>query len=139
MGIRVYTSKDTIGYAYKKIGCYAMQMANNISATSFSGQSLNNIKSQITSVKRLDEKILSLSSYAFANCPKISSVAFNDTLLSVGSFCFKNCVSLVTARYPCSLREIGEGAFVGCRNLKRLDQKWFHDDSSEIDTDCTLK
>jgi hypothetical protein len=58
-----------------------------------------------------------ISSNAFANNTRITSVSFGSNIQNIGNGAFKNCSGLTVITMPSSLRTIGAEAFYNCRNL----------------------
>ena len=84
----------------------------SVGASNFSGwKSLNYIYVRSGSLVRIGPD-------AFANCPNLRVVDFEDTLVSIGSGAFRNCPSLRYVEFPESLRSIEDRAFASCENLR---------------------
>lgn len=139
MGIKVYSEHSDLRYKYSRAGRYSMQLANNVSAAVFSGESTNNLKSQLVSVQNLNEKFMRMGVTAFAGCTGLSSVTFNDTIEEICASCFSECPNLASAPISPSVREIGDCAFSRCRNMVRFEFKHFEDDDACGDVAFVLK
>ena len=63
-------------------------------------------------VLEIPEGITVLGEDSFSYCSDFSSVIFPSTLLSVGARAFAGCPALVDVDFNEGLREIGEDAFV---------------------------
>ena len=64
--------------------------------------------------------LLSISEYAFYECPALCSVTFGPSLETIGSNAFRRCPNLKDLVLPSSLRTIEEEAFRGCHSLKEV-------------------
>lgn len=64
--------------------------------------------------------LLSISEYAFYECPALCSVTFGPKLEIIGSNAFRRCPTLKDFVLPSSLKTIEEQAFRGCQSLKEV-------------------
>ena len=65
----------------------------------------------------MEMTVAAIGDQAFYAKSNISAINFNNNIVSIGSFAFANCESLTEIKAPASLEEIGEGAFFGCDAL----------------------
>lgn len=61
-----------------------------------------------------------ISSFAFANCPRLTSITFKGNVINIERSAFKNCAKLESITIPYSVKSIGDQAFLGCSSLKSV-------------------
>ena len=61
-----------------------------------------------------------ISSYAFYNCIKLTSVVIGDSITSIGDDAFYSCSSLTSIEIPDSVTYIGNSAFGRCTRLTSI-------------------
>ncbi len=64
--------------------------------------------------------IVTIGDYAFADCPKLTTVDWGTSLASIGEYAFRDCDVLDAISMPSSLKQIEWGAFNGCLGLKKV-------------------
>lgn len=78
---------------------------------------------KVTQVK-FEGSVTSIGSYAFLNCPSLTSITIPDSVVSIGAFAFCNCSNLENVVMPndsnSSLKSIGANAFYQCKKLKSI-------------------
>lgn len=78
---------------------------------------------KVTQVK-FEGNVTSIGSYAFLNCPSLTSITIPDSVVSIGAFAFCNCSNLENVVMPndsnSSLKSIGADAFYQCPKLKSI-------------------
>lgn len=78
---------------------------------------------KVTQVK-FEGSVTSIGSYAFLNCPSLTSITIPDSVVSIGAFAFCNCSNLENVVMPndsnSSLKSIGADAFYQCKKLKSI-------------------
>lgn len=65
----------------------------------------------------VEEGITSISSFAFTECPALTSVSLPGSLTSLGASAFAYCTALEEITLPSSLTDINNDAFKGCSKL----------------------
>ena len=68
----------------------------------------------------LDGEIKNISSSAFKDCSKLSSITIPNSIKSIGNYAFSDCTNLKTITIPNSIISIGSNAFSDCTNLKAI-------------------
>ncbi len=63
---------------------------------------------------------LSIGSYAFNDCDKLTNIIIPNSVTSIGVCAFNDCDSLGSITIPASVTSIGGGTFGGCSNLKSI-------------------
>ena len=65
----------------------------------------------------IDNRITSLSQYAFLGCTGLTSVTIPSSVTTIGSSVFQGCTGLTSVTIPSSVTTIGSGAFSNCNKL----------------------
>ena len=66
-------------------------------------------------------RVVSVESYAFANCNYLTSVVFPDTVTQIEAYAFWFCHALNAIVIPNSVIQIGNSAFAFCESLTAID------------------
>lgn len=110
-----YCSQD--GVLYNKDKSTLVAYPQNKSGKSFKAPASVNEIAQSAFAKAINLEKVELpdvkviKSYAFEDCPKLSSVTLSDKLTEIGSDAFYSCMKLKSLRVPESLETIGTCAF----------------------------
>ena len=112
----------------------------DLSSATYIGERAFHYCESLVSVK-LGEGVISISTYAFANCSALKSINLEgveyidesafaetaltevslDSIVAVGKYAFTTCESLTSVSLNPSCTEILEGAFASCTALRRVD------------------
>ncbi len=68
----------------------------------------------------LAEGVTTLSDYAFADCPKLTSVKVTNSFAGLGAHTFENCTALNDFEIKYTVKAIGEYCFRNCTSLKSM-------------------
>ncbi len=68
----------------------------------------------------IPDSVVSIGSFAFCNCVKLTNVDIPDTVLSIGDNAFNHCTELIQLKLPNKLESIGVGAFTCCFALEEI-------------------
>lgn len=113
-------------------GCATLSNVNFKTAVNLSGMGSRAFAESAVTEVDLSEctQLAELPNYAFAWCPNLEKVVFNEGLESIGSGCFAVCEKLEKVEFPESLKRIGlsdydedeenPGAFRDCDALKTV-------------------
>ena len=76
-------------------------------------------------VKSFDElqyfvNIVSIGSYAFSDCSKLTNITVPEGVNSIGDSSFSGCSGLISVTIPESVVSIGSYAFIGCSSLTSI-------------------
>jgi hypothetical protein len=69
----------------------------------------------------IGEGVTTVSSYAFADCSKLTSAAIPASVTDIGVAAFRSCSGLASVGIPEGVRRIGNSAFFGCSKLTAVD------------------
>ena len=64
--------------------------------------------------------VTGIDTYAFANCPAITSVTIPDSVTFIGDGAFGECIGLTGIAIPASVTSIGSGVSEGCTSLVNI-------------------
>ena len=70
--------------------------------------------------EEIEYTIVSLSSYAFAQCEGLTSVTIPNTVTTIGEGAFAFCPSLKTVTLGSNVQTIDGGAFFGCNSIQSM-------------------
>lgn len=65
--------------------------------------------------------VTNINSYAFCDCPSITSIIIPNGVTSIGNCAFSDCTGLTSIILPESLTTIGASAFFDCKNLSIIN------------------
>ncbi len=108
----------------------AVELENGNTAVSvIDGAIIDNSKNELVlyipqagiSQYTIPDHITSIGSYAFCNCPDLTSVSLPASLITIGANAFAYCTNLESIELPDSLQSIGASAFAWCENLKAIE------------------
>ena len=69
----------------------------------------------------LEEGIVNIGNYAFAECQELSHIEIPKTVTCIGNGAFKNCKQISSIFIPDTVTQIGYEAFYYCQNMSELD------------------
>lgn len=98
-------------------GCAASSIPSDGSVTTIGAHAFDGVK---LSKLIIPDKIVTLGSYAFANCTNITSLTLGGSLTTIGSNCFSYCAGLETLVIN-GVPNIGQRAFASCYNLQQVN------------------
>ena len=67
----------------------------------------------------IQQGITAIGDYAFANCPRLTSVNIADSVESIGYYGFEMCENLKQVTLPNTVKTMGEGAFYQCVRVEK--------------------
>ena len=101
---------------------------NNLNFSSLEGILYDKEKTKIIKVPCgntgdfvIPNSVISIASYSFCYCTKLTSIAIPNSLTKIGECAFIDCEGLTSIVIPNSVTNIGEGAFVNCEGLTSID------------------
>jgi hypothetical protein len=95
-----------------------------ISGTNMQNYGYDNIPwySQRYSIKKvvIEKGVTNIGTYAFYDCPSLTSITIPNTVTNIGMFAFRNCSELNSITIPNSVTIIGKEAFEKCSRLTSI-------------------
>ena len=95
-----------------------------ISGTNMQNYGYDNIPwySQRYSIKKvvIEKGVTNIGTYAFYDCPSLTSITIPNTVTNIGMFAFRNCSELTSITIPNSVTIIGKEAFEKCSRLTSI-------------------
>ena len=95
-----------------------------ISGTNMQNYGYDNIPwySQKYSIKKvvIEKGVTNIGTYAFYDCPSLTSITIPNTVTNIGMFAFRNCSELTSITIPNSVTIIGKEAFEKCSRLTSI-------------------
>ena len=76
------------------------------------------------------EGTVSIASYAFSNCKRLTSITIPDSMRIIGKYAFACCERIRDIAIPANVESIGEGALAYCYNLNTIvvaDENKYYD------------
>lgn len=104
-------SENTVEVTYEKC-------ENNVYSTEGYVGAIT-IPSSIT-VENMTYNVVSIGSYAFQNCSRMTSITIPNGITTIGSHTFQGCSSLNSITIPKGITSIGEWTFWGCSGLTSI-------------------
>ena len=68
----------------------------------------------------IPEGVTSIEDWSFNECTGLSSISIPEGVRSIGNFAFSTCVNLNSVKIPANVRSIGNNAFDECHNLTSM-------------------
>ena len=68
----------------------------------------------------IPNSVTSIGDWAFASCPRLTSITIPNSVTSIGERAFSYCRALTSITIPNSVTSIGMDAFYGCSSLKSV-------------------
>ena len=65
----------------------------------------------------IENDVTSIGTYAFYDCPSLTSITIPDSVTTIGDSAFNNCAKLTSITIPDSVISIGSGVFSSCKGL----------------------
>ena len=65
--------------------------------------------------------VTTIGSYAFHNCPSLTSIELSDSLTTIGNYAFNWCTSLTSIVIPEGVTTIGDYVFYNCTSLTSIE------------------
>ena len=81
------------------------------------GKCLAAVKETFSGEFVIKEGTVSISSYAFSGCSKLTGVTIPSSVTSIGNYAFQYCSALTSVTIPNSVTSIGGSAFYNCTSL----------------------
>ena len=119
------TENSSTSHTYTNYGDYTITCngtsipAGASSSGGMFGSSSSNENYYATAV-RIGELVISVGTYAFANCSGLTSITIPESVTSIGTYAFSSCSSLTSVSLGDSVTSIGDRAFFGCRKLTSI-------------------
>ena len=105
------------GIYYKGLSSYTVEVIQNLSGSSYSG----NITIPNTVVYNgVQYTVTSIGNSAFANSNGLTSVSIPSSVTNIGSYAFLKCYNLASVNIPNGVTTIGEGVFYSCSSLPKV-------------------
>ena len=112
------TSTDqyfSVGGDYDDQYKYEYINGNQVAITGFTSSHVPHAITIPTTIN--DRPVVEISSQAFYNCKRITSVTIPEGITKIGNLAFSDCTVLTTVTLPSTLASIGNAAFSGCTLL----------------------
>lgn len=128
------------------IGNYAFNLCSNFKCVNIKNEQITLNLKNITQINQytfngcceltnvnINDKIKTISDYAFAECSKLKSITITNTsqLNTINKFAFKGCENLIDLYLPTSLTYIGQSAFEGCSKYKGNDNFYNNNNNND--------
>ena len=68
----------------------------------------------------IPNSITSIGTYAFCNCPNLTSITISDSVTTIGNYAFAGCTSLESVTIPNRVTTIGNYTFASCNRLASI-------------------
>lgn len=122
-----FSTIEDADYDFFVDGLYYIRTGSNTASVSYSSKEYNTYSGDVVIPDQVTKdgvtySVTGIRSYAFYNCPDLTSVELPQTSLQViGSVAFMNCTSLAKIDIPNSVTLVEGGAFINCYNLRDVN------------------